>query len=108
MAGVMAQLDADVGEQVAPGQVVVRLADTSQWQIETDDLTELDVVDVQVGAPVEITFDAMPDLELTGTVERIKAIGENKLGDMTYTVIIRPDRLDDRMRWNMTATVTIE
>jgi HlyD family secretion protein len=108
MAGMVAQLDADLGEQVASGQVVVRLADTRQWQIETDDLTELDVVDVQVGAPAKITFDAMPDLELTGTVERIKAIGENKLGDMTYTVIIRPDRLDDRMRWNMTATVTIE
>ena len=30
------------------------------------------------------------------------------MGDITYTVIIMPDEYDDRMRWNMTATVVIE
>ena len=39
---------------------------------------------------------------------RIKPLGENKQGDMTYTVVIQPDQLDDRLRWNMTAAVAIE
>ena len=97
-----------MGEQVSPGAPVAVLADLSSWQIETDDLTELNIVRIAEGAPVLITFDAIPDLELPGKVVRIKEIGENKMGDMTYTVIIAPDQNDDRLRWNMTATVVIE
>jgi HlyD family secretion protein len=87
---------------------VAWLADLSEWQIETDDLTELSIVDVEVGAPAIVTFDAIPDLELPGTVVRIGSIGENKMGDITYTVIVEPDEHDDRLRWGMTAMVTIE
>jgi multidrug resistance efflux pump len=107
-AGTVASLSAKAGEQVAPGAPVVVLADLSAWQIETDDLTEINVVRVREGHPATIAFDAIPDLELPGKVVRIKAIGENKMGDITYTVIIEPDRHDERLRWNMTATVVIE
>lgn len=107
-AGQVASLEIEPGEHVTPGVPVVWLADTRRWQIETDDLTELDVVNVAPGAQATITFDALPDLELTGTVTRIKPIGEDKLGDMTYTAVIQPDRQDNRLRWNMTATVAIE
>jgi multidrug resistance efflux pump len=107
-AGTVASLDVKVGEQVTPGSPIMVLADLSAWQIETDDLTELSVVRIQEGDPVLVNFDAIPDLELPGTVVRIKAIGESKMGDITYTVIILPDELDERLRWNMTATVVIE
>lgn len=107
-AGVVAGLEAKVGEQVAPGVVLVQLADLSEWQIETDDLTELNVVNIREGDPVTIRFDAIPDLVLPGRVSRIEAIGENKQGDITYTVVIRPEQQDERLRWNMTATVTID
>jgi multidrug efflux pump subunit AcrA (membrane-fusion protein) len=109
-AGAVAALDTKLGEQVAPGAPVVQLADFSAWQIETDDLTELGVVDVSEGAPVTITLDALPDMELSGRVVRIKAIGENKHGDITYTVVIEPEGQAEReqLRWNMTAAVYIE
>jgi len=41
-------------------------------------------------------------------VSRIKPLGENKQGDMTYVVIVAPDQIDPRLRWNMTASVAIE
>jgi HlyD family secretion protein len=107
-AGTVASLDAKVGEQIAAGQPVVTLADLSAWQIETDDLTELNIVRVKEGDPARITFDAIADLELKGKVVRIEEIGENKMGDITYTVIIAPDEYDERLRWNMTAVVVIE
>jgi HlyD family secretion protein len=107
-AGTVASLDLKVGEQVAAGTPIVRLADLSTWQIETDDLTELGVVGISQGDPAKITFDAIPDLELSGKVTRVKIIGENKRGDMTYTVIVTPDQQDARLRWNMTASVSIE
>jgi multidrug efflux pump subunit AcrA (membrane-fusion protein) len=106
--GTVASLDAKVGEQIGPGTPVIMLADLSEWQIETDDLTELNIVKVQEDDPVLINFDAIPDLELPGKVVRIEAIGENKMGDITYTVIIAPEEQDERLRWNMTATVIIE
>jgi HlyD family secretion protein len=107
-AGTVAALDTKVGEQLAPGAPVAQLADFSAWQIETDDLTELSVVGVDTGNPVTITVDAVPDLELPGHVVRTKPIGEDKRGDITYTVIIQPDQADDRLRWNMTTAVFIE
>ena len=76
--------------------------------IETDDLTEIEVVDVQIGAPVTITFDAIPDLELPGRVIWITPYGEKKEGDITYTVRVSPAENDPRLRWNMTAIVNIE
>ncbi len=106
--GTVVSLDLKAGEYVAPGTSVARLADLSAWQIETDDLTELGVVDIRVGDPALITVDALPGLELTGKVTRIKALGENKQGDIVYTVVVQPDQQDERLRWNMTTAVSIE
>ena len=107
-AGTIAALSTKAGEQVVSGSPIVVLADLSTWQIETDDLTELNVIRVHEGDAVTISFDAIPDLELPGKVVRIKIIGENKMGDITYTVVIQPDQHDERLRWNMTASVVIE
>jgi multidrug efflux pump subunit AcrA (membrane-fusion protein) len=107
-AGTIAALDTRVGEQVGGGSPVVQLADLTTLQIETDNLTELNIVRVREGAAATVTFDAIPGLTASGKVLRIKPLGENKQGDMTYTVVVRPDQLDARLRWNMTASVAIE
>jgi len=62
---------------------------------------------LKVGNAVEIKFDAIPDLKLSGKVSRIKDFGTNKQGDIVYTVVITPDTLDLRMTWHMTASVSI-
>jgi multidrug resistance efflux pump len=105
--GTVAALEVEVGEQVEPGLPVVQLGDFSIWQLETDDLVELDVVRVKPGAPVAITVDALPELDLRGRVERVKPIGENKVGDMTYTAYIALENPTAALAWNMTATVYI-
>lgn len=105
--GEVAAVVPKVGEHVAPGSSLVWLADSSIWQIETEDLTELGIVRVQKGAEATITVDALPDLELTGRVRSIKPLGESKLGDITYQVVIELDQNDPHLRWNMTASVTI-
>ena len=99
-----------VGEQVSPTASVTQvvLADTSTWQIETTDLTELNVNNIKEGDPVKVTFDAVPGLELAGKVLRIQSLGTNKQGDITYKVTVTLDQQDDRLRWNMTALVAFE
>jgi len=106
-AGVVAAIMPKAGEYVASGTALVDLANMSVWQIETTDLTELNVVSVREGSTAEMTFDAIPGLKLPGTVSRIRALGENRQGDITYIVTVKPARHDDRLRWNMTASVTI-
>lgn len=108
LAGEIAEINLEIGEIPSETTPAITVADLSSWKIETDDLTELSIVNVEVGQPVAITFDAIPGLELPGTVQRIKPLGVNKQGDITYTVIIEPQEWDDRLRWNMTATVSIE
>jgi HlyD family secretion protein len=87
---------------------VVQLADLAAWQIETTDLTEQNIVRVRSGSQASVSFDALPSLDLRGTVSRIRPLGENKQGDITYAVTIKLDQQDPQLRWNMTATVAIE
>jgi multidrug resistance efflux pump len=76
--------------------------------VETDDLTEIEVVDVKVGQKVTVVADALPEVEMTGTVEEINQMFEEKRGDITYTVRISLDNPDSRLRWGMTVVVTFQ
>ncbi|OGO41813.1 MAG: hypothetical protein A2W36_06585 [Chloroflexi bacterium RBG_16_58_14] len=106
--GKIVDLTITVGEQVAPGVTAAVLADFSQWIVETDDLTEIEIPEVSVGQSVTVVPDALPDLELTGTVERISDVFEEKRGDITYTARIKLNQEDERLRWGMTVVVTFE
>lgn len=95
-----------VGQDVTPGQSVVKIADFSEMYAETDDLTELEVVDVSLGQKTTIEPDAIPSLVLEGTVTKISDIFEEKRGDVTYTAKILIDEIDPRLRWGMTVLIT--
>lgn len=103
--GEIADLSVHVGEWVTGNQPVVVLADLSQWEIETDDLTELDVPQVHLGQTAIVRPDALPELELKGVVGTIKDLSEEKRGDVTYTATILLDQADPRLRWGMTVAV---
>jgi HlyD family secretion protein len=108
-AGTLAGMDLDIGEIVTVGAPVATIADLSTWQVETDDLTEIDVVKVQIGQPVEVKFDALPEEAFNGVVSSIKPRSETKAGDVTYTVVINLENSNDaRLRWGMTAFVEID
>jgi len=104
--GTIVDLQLKVGEQVSAGMLVVLLADISEWMVETDDLTEIEVPEIRVGQSVTVTPDALPELELSGTVESISDLFEEKRGDITYTARIRLNEEDERLRWGMTVVVT--
>lgn len=95
-----------VGEFISPGAPAAVVGDVSEWEIETTDLTELDVVNIKDGMPVTVEFDALPGVKMTGVVTSVKMLGENYQGDITYTVKVKLDEQDDRLNWNMTAFVT--
>lgn len=108
ISGTVAEVNLKPGEMPSALNAAVIVADISLWQIETSDLTELDVVHIAEGAPVIVTFDALSGVELRGTVQRVKPIGKTKQGDITYTAVIALDQTEARLRWNMTASVMFE
>lgn len=106
-AGTIAAINLGVGEAIPACTPLIYLADCSAWQIKTEDLSELDIARVKKGAPASISFDAVPELVLPARVVQIRALGEKKRGDMTYTVTLKPEKQDSRLYWNMTALVKI-
>ncbi|MEM7127349.1 MAG: HlyD family efflux transporter periplasmic adaptor subunit [Chloroflexota bacterium] len=105
-AGTIAMIDLNIGERVQVGQPLIRVADLTSWQIETADLTEFDVANIEVGRIVEVRFDAIPNLTLNGKVKNVRLYGEDQDADTYFKAIILPEKMDERMRWNMTAYVT--
>jgi HlyD family secretion protein len=107
-AGVIADLRVKVGEQAAPGQVAAVLANLSKWVVETDNLTEIEVVKVAEGQKAQIVLDALPDVTLNGVVRAISPVFEEKRGDVTYTVTVELTDSNPLMRWGMTAVTTFQ
>jgi len=106
--GEVMDINVSVNETVGPETWAAVMADTSQWYIDTSDLTELEVVDVAVGQNVGITADALPGVEMKGVVQEISQTYKSQGGDILYTVRIKIDDVDPRMRWGMTVEVTFE
>jgi multidrug efflux pump subunit AcrA (membrane-fusion protein) len=104
--GEIVTMDLIEGQQVAAGVPVLTLADFSQWYAETDNLTEIEVVNITLGQQAEVVPDALPDLTLAGEVESINEFAEEKRGDVTYTVRILLKEFDPRLRWGMTVLIT--
>ena len=105
-AGTVTSIDVNAGEFSAPGVAVVQMADISKWMVETTDLTELNVARVRMGQPAMVRFDALNGVDVIGRVTKIKALGENRQGDIVYTVTLELDPTDAQLHWNMTTSVT--
>jgi HlyD family secretion protein len=106
-AGTVSAIRTRANEWVSPGQPVIDIADLTQFQVETTDLSEIDAARVEIGAPVTITFDALPEAVATGQVARIAPRASEGSG-VNYTVWITLDEVPPGLLWGMTAFVDIE
>jgi len=104
--GTVTDIYLETGQFVRPEARAFLLADLSEFIIETSDLTELEVVKIDVGQVVEVVPDALPDILLTGKVKRIGDSFTTQAGDIIYTVTISLDEVDPDLRWGMTVELT--
>lgn len=70
-------------------------------------LNEVDVAKIKVGQKTTLTFDAIPDLSITGEVAEIDSIGTVSQGVVNYVVKIGFDTQDDRIKPGMSTGATI-
>jgi multidrug resistance efflux pump len=106
--GTLVELDLVEGQEVIPAQPVGLVADFSEWYVETNDLSENEVVRIEEDMDVSIVPDALPELELDGSVESISDTFIERAGDITYIARILLDEVDPRLRWGMTVEVRFE
>ena len=103
----VASVDIVPGEFVKESQAVITLATLSDLQLETTDLSERDIPNVKIGAPVTIFMESLNET-FTGEVVSISPKADTVGGDIVFKVTIEFDRQPENVLWGMTAEVTIE
>lgn len=105
--GTVSDLYARENEWVMPGQAVMLFGNLDDLQVETTDLSEIDVAQLEPGLPVKVTFDALPGVVVNGKIDRIAPKAEQGSG-VNYTVIVKMEQVPEKLLWGMTAFVDIE
>ncbi|SFI93804.1 RND family efflux transporter, MFP subunit [Caulobacter sp. UNC279MFTsu5.1] len=91
--GVVLERRAQAGEVVQPGQAVVSVADLNSPLVLRAPLPDRDVAGIGVGAPVEVTVDALPGQVLAGRVTRLGQSADARTGAVTVEIEVaaRPE-----------------
>ena len=104
--GTVVDIFVNPGEAVLPGQALITLADLDHYQIETTDLSERDIVRVNVGQPVVVILEALGE-QVEGEVVHISLQSNTLGGDVVYTVTIDITDHPENLRWGMSVEVEI-
>ena len=104
--GTIVAINLKQNEMAGPEKFAVLIADYSSWYVDSNDLSELDIVTVKPGQTVTLTVDALPGVVMYGTVERISDDPKNQINDVLYTVHILVKDPDPQIKWGMTVEVT--
>jgi multidrug efflux pump subunit AcrA (membrane-fusion protein) len=105
--GVISAVHVNPNEWVAPGSPVLLIGDLDHLQVETTDLSEIDVAQISHGDTAIVTLDALPELVLEGTVVSISPKADEGSG-VNFPVLIELSEIPPALRWGMTAFVDIE
>jgi len=102
--GTVVAIHVKPGEPTPAFQPVITLADLSDLQVITTDLSEVDVTRLEIGQQANIVFDAISDQTFSGTISKIanKASG---VSSVYYEVTLSLNELPAGLRWGMTAFV---
>lgn len=103
--GTISGLTTEKGDAVSPAALLGTLI--TKQKIASVSLNEVDVAKIKLGEKATLSFDAIPDLTLTGEVAEIDAIGTVAQGVVTYNVKIVFDTQDDRVKSGMSITAAI-
>ena len=103
--GVVAAVNLHLGEPAGPLPAVV-LADVSRFYLDVL-VDEVDVASVRAGQSVTVTLDALPNLILSATVEKIAPVAQVNAGVVSYPVRLALAPAADQLRGGLTATAAI-
>lgn len=106
--GTVVDVNISNGELVGPDRWAILVADYSEWYVETNDLTEQEVVKISITQAATIIPDALPEVQLSGVVTEIADNFYMQAGDILYKARLRVDQPDPKLRWGMTVEITFK
>lgn len=105
--GVVAAVNASVGDEVTPNEVIIHLVNTGIVEIDAA-VDEIDVASVDVGQMAMVTVDALPDARLRGQVTAVSPVATSQSGVVTYDIAVEVQNADQyEVKDGMSATLTI-
>lgn len=103
--GTIASIDAHIYDQVGTGSTIATLiANDSYAKLSVN---EIDVAKIKVGQKASITFDALPDVTIAGTVSSVNPVGSVSQGVVSYTVLIAFDTYNPLIKPGMSLSADI-
>lgn len=103
--GLIAKLEAQRAMAASPSTAMAVLL--TKAKIATVTLNEVDVTKVKVGQKATLTFDAVTDLTIAGTVTEVDMIGATSQGVVSYSVKIAFLTEDERIKPGMSVSSSI-
>lgn len=103
--GTIASIDVSVSDSVSSGSTIATLI--TRERIAEIDLNEVDAVNVKAGQNVTLTFDALEDVTLKGTVVEIDTLGAVSQGVVNYSAKISFATTDERIKPGMSVSTEI-
>ena len=104
--GTIADLNLNVGDTVSSGTNAATLITTQD--LADLSLNEVDAAKVAVGQQATLTFDAIPNLTLTGSVVDVSPLGAVTSGVVSYAIKIGFTTQDPRVKASMTVNADIQ
>lgn len=96
------------GDQVQPGSAIAQVVDPLGMDL-ISHVGEQDRDNIRVGEPVQVTFDALPDVQFQGTVKNVGGMSVRQFFESNtggnFDVTIQLARLDPRLRSGFTARI---
>ncbi|MBI4250100.1 HlyD family efflux transporter periplasmic adaptor subunit [Candidatus Uhrbacteria bacterium] len=93
------------GDSVSAGTILATVI--TRARIAELSFNEIDVSRIAVGQKATLSFDALPDTQLTGSVAEIDTIGSSEQGVVSYTVTVAFDTDDERIKPGMSVSAAI-
>ncbi len=108
LSGIVTAVNFDKGDSYMQGSPIITIQDCSSFEVAAY-IGEYDISDIAKGQKVLIKTDATGDTELEGTVVFVSPTAATSLtgGDVTYLVRISVDTPNDRLRLDMSASLSI-
>lgn len=104
--GIVSQVNIRAGELAGGAQPAIILTDQTSLQLKIF-VDEIDMHQVQVGQPAQLSIDALPDEQIGGKVTAISPTANRVSGVIAYEVTIIPDATQAPLRAGMSATALI-
>jgi RND family efflux transporter MFP subunit len=105
-AGLVAEVNIIVGDEISENTVVVRLIDPKKFKVEVL-VNEMEIYQVNVGAPATVTVAAMPTIAFPASVTNISPVATVQSNVVNYQVQVEINSLETSMGEQSQATPSV-